>query len=53
MLKWILLALCIIAAALYFTGTLDFDASGDKIDISIDKDKAKELGESIKDKIED
>jgi len=32
MLKWIFLPLCIIAAALYFTGALDFDASGDKIE---------------------
>lgn len=53
MFKWIFLALFFTLAALYFTGALDWDMSGDKIDVSIDKSKAKELGESIRDKIEE
>ncbi len=52
MYKWIFLALFFLGTALYFTGALDLDMSGEKIDVSIDKEKATELGESLKEKIE-
>lgn len=53
MYKWIFIALLFAGAALYFTGALDFVMDEDTIDLSIDKNKAKELGESIRDKIEE
>lgn len=52
MYKWIFLALVFIGAVLYFAGALAFDTSGDSVDISIDKQKAQNLGESIKDNLE-
>lgn len=53
MYKWIFLALLFAGTALYFMGALDFAMDDDKIDVSIDKNKAKEIGESIRDKIEE
>ena len=53
MLKWISLAIVLIATVLYFTGALEFENSANSIDISVDKDKAQELGKSIKDKLEE
>ena len=51
--KWIVFILIFAGVVLYFMGALDFDMSSDKIDVSIDKNKAKEIGESIRDKIEE
>lgn len=51
MLKWILIVIVLIGAVLYFNGALEFDSSDNKLNISIDKNKAEELGESVKDKI--
>ena len=53
MYKLIFFGLVLIGAALYFSGALEFDTNGDKIDVSIDTEKAQELGESIKDKIQE
>jgi len=46
--KLILLVLFVSLAGLYFSGALEFDDSGDSVNMSIDKDKAKALGESVK-----
>jgi len=51
MYKLIFIGLIVTAVALYFTGALNFGMNGDNIDVSIDKNKAKELGESINDKL--
>jgi len=53
MFKWISLFIVLVAIVLYFTGALEVDSSGDSLHIEIDKEKAQELGESIKDKLED
>lgn len=53
MLKWISLALVIVGVILYFTGTLEIDNNADSVDISIDKDKAKDLTKKIRDKMEE
>ena len=53
MLKWMSLAIVLLGFGLYFGGALNFSDSGDSIDISIDKDKAEELGESLRDKLEE
>lgn len=53
MYKLIFLALVLAVTGLYFSGALEFDDSGDNINISVDKDKAKALGESIKEQLED
>ena len=53
MYKLLFLALIVIALALYFTGALEVDTSGDSVNLSVDKEKAIELGESVKDKIEE
>ena len=52
MYKLIFFVLILTGGALYFYGALEFDTQTDRLDISLDKEKAKELGESIKDKIE-
>jgi len=52
MLKWIALAVVFIAVILYFAGALEIDNSAKTVDISVDKDKTKELGESIKKSLE-
>lgn len=53
MFKIVFLMLILVGAVLYFTGTLEFDTSGDKVNISIDKDKIEEFGKSIKEKVEE
>jgi len=53
MYKWVFLVLICTGLALYFTGALEFDNSEKSVSVSVDKEKAKELGESIKDKLED
>lgn len=53
MYKWVFLGLFVIAVALYFTGALEVDNTQDSVSVTVDKNKAKELGESIKDKIEE
>ena len=53
MYKWVFLVLIVIGVALYFTGALEVDNSQDSVSVTVDKSKAKELGESIKDKIEE
>jgi len=53
MIKWISLAIVLAAVALYFTGALELDDSGDSVNITIDKEKAQDFGESIKERLED
>jgi hypothetical protein len=53
MLKWISLVLVIVGVILYFTGALEIENNADSVDISIDKDKTKELKDKIKDKLEE
>ena len=53
MLKWISLAIVLTAVALYFSGALELDNSGDSVNITVDKDKAQDLGESIKEKFDE
>ena len=53
MYKWVFLVLIVIGVALYFTGALEVDNSQDSMSVTVDKNKAKELGESIKEKIEE
>ena len=53
MLKWISLVLVIVAVILYFSGALEIENNTDSVDISIDKDKTKELKDKIKDKLEE
>ena len=52
MLKWISFVIVVMAIVLYFTGALEFSDKSNSINISVDKDKAKDLGESIKDKLQ-
>ena len=47
------MAIVLLVIGLYFGGALDFSDGGDSIDISIDKDKAEELGESLREKLEE
>lgn len=53
MLKWISLALVIVAVILYFTGALEIENNTDSLDISIDKEKTAELKDSIKEKLQE
>lgn len=53
MIKWAFLLLMIIAISLYFAGALEVDNTQDSVSVTVDKNKAKELRESIKDKIEE
>jgi hypothetical protein len=53
MLKWISLALVVVAVILYFSGALEIENSTDSVDISIDKEKTKALKEKIKDKLDE
>ena len=53
MIKWMVIVLIVVAIALYFTGALEVDNTQDSVSVTVDKNKAKELGESIKDKIEE
>jgi hypothetical protein len=53
MYKLIFLVLIMGIVGLYFSGALDFDTGGDSVDITIDKDKAQEFGESIQEHIEE
>ena len=53
MLRWFALAVVAVGIVLYFYGALELSNGSDSVDISIDKEKTKELGESIKDKIEE
>jgi hypothetical protein len=53
MIKWAFLVLVVMAIILYFTGALEVDNTQDSVSVTVDKNKAKELGESIKDKIEE
>ncbi len=53
MYKLIFLGLIAIGLLLYFSGALEFDNSDESVRITVDKEKTKELGESIKDQLED
>ncbi|MFC2074428.1 hypothetical protein ACFLR3_04165 [Campylobacterota bacterium] len=53
MIKWLVLLLVVAGIALYFVGALEVDNTQDSVSVTVDKSKAKELGESIKDKIEE
>jgi len=53
MFKWISLVLVIVGVILYFTGALEIENNEESVDISIDKEKTKELKEKIKDKLEE
>lgn len=53
MIKWVVIVLSVVAITLYFTGALEVDNTQESVSFTVDKNKAKELGESIKDKIEE
>jgi len=53
MYKWVFVILVIVGLGLYFSGALWVINSEESVSVTVDKDKAKELGESIKDKIEE
>ncbi len=53
MYKWMFLALIAAGVGLYFGGALEIDDSGDNVNISVDKDKAKALGESLKEQLQE
>jgi len=53
MIKWISLAIVLVAVALYFTGALELENNADSVNISIDKEKTEELGKSLKERLEE
>ena len=53
MYKLMFLVVIVGIIGLYFSGALDFDTSGESVDITIDKDKAKAFGESIQEQIQE
>jgi len=53
MFKWISLAIVVAAIGLYFSGALEFENSSDSVNVVVDKDKAKEAAESLKEKLQE
>jgi len=53
MLKWISLVIVVVLIGLYFSGALELSDGGDSIDVSIDKEKAQDLGKSIRESLEE
>ncbi len=53
MYKWIFIGLAIMGLVLYFTGALEIVNSDERVSVTVDKDKAKEFGSSIKQKIKE